>query len=59
VWAGSPLPSACEDPGKLSNAASNSSPVTLLLLVQEEFFIKFAEFEEKVKEVDRARAIYK
>lgn len=29
------------------------------LLLQEEFFIKFAEFEEKVKEVERARAIYK
>ena len=26
---------------------------------QEELFIKFAEFEEKVKEVDRARAIYR
>ena len=26
---------------------------------QEELFIKFAEFEEKVKELDRARAIYK
>lgn len=26
---------------------------------QEELFIKFAEFEEKVKETDRARAIYK
>jgi crooked neck len=29
------------------------------LLAQEEFFIRFAEFEEKVKEMDRARAIYK
>lgn len=27
--------------------------------LQEELFIKFAEFEEKCKEVDRARAIYK
>lgn len=27
--------------------------------VQEELFIKFAEFEEKCKETDRARAIYK
>lgn len=27
--------------------------------VQEELFIKFAEFEEKCKEIDRARAIYK
>lgn len=26
---------------------------------QEEFFICFAEFEEKVKEVERARSIYK
>jgi hypothetical protein len=26
---------------------------------QEELFIKFAEFEEKVKEIERARAIYK
>ena len=26
---------------------------------QEDFFLKFAEFEEKVKEVERARAIYK
>jgi hypothetical protein len=29
------------------------------LCLQEEFFIKFAEFEEKVKEYDRCRAIYK
>lgn len=28
-------------------------------MLQEELFIKFAEFEEKVKELDRARAIYK
>lgn len=27
--------------------------------LQEEFFIKFAEFEEKVREVERARAIYR
>lgn len=27
--------------------------------MQEELFMKFAEFEEKVKEVDRARAIYR
>jgi hypothetical protein len=27
--------------------------------LQEEFFIKFAEFEEMVKEVERARAIFK
>lgn len=27
--------------------------------VQEGLFLKFAEFEEKVKEVDRARAIYR
>jgi hypothetical protein len=33
--------------------------LSLCCLLQEEFFIKFAEFEEKVKEVDRARAIYK
>ena len=26
---------------------------------QEEFFIKFAEFEEKAREVERARAIYR
>ena len=30
-----------------------------LCAAQEELFIKFAEFEEKVKEVDRARAIYR
>ena len=30
-----------------------------VLLLQEELFIKFAEFEEKVGEADRARAIYK
>lgn len=30
-----------------------------LLDVQEELFIKFAEFEEKVKEVERARAIFR
>ncbi len=30
-----------------------------MLTLQEELFIKFAEFEEKVKEVDRARAIYR
>jgi len=30
-----------------------------VLAAQEELFIKFAEFEEKVKEVDRARAIYR
>lgn len=29
------------------------------LKVQEELFIKFAEFEEKVKEVERARAIFR
>lgn len=27
--------------------------------MQEELFIKFAEFEEKVKEVERARAIFR
>ncbi len=27
--------------------------------LQEEFFIKFAEFEEKAREVERARAIYR
>lgn len=27
--------------------------------LQEELFIRFAEFEERVKEVERARAIYK
>ena len=27
--------------------------------LQEEFYLKFAEFEEKVKEMDRARAIYR
>ena len=34
----------------------------ILLVVsslQEEFYLKFAEFEEKVKEMERARAIYK
>lgn len=30
-----------------------------LSALQEELFIKFAEFEEKCKEIDRARAIYK
>lgn len=30
-----------------------------MAVLQEELFIKFAEFEEKVGEVDRARAIYK
>jgi len=29
------------------------------VLLQEEFFLRFAEFEEMVKEHDRARAIYK
>ena len=29
------------------------------MFLQEELFMKFAEFEEKVKEVDRARAIYR
>lgn len=29
------------------------------VLTQEGLFIKFAEFEEKVKEMERARAIYK
>lgn len=29
------------------------------MLLQEELFIKFAQFEEKCKEPDRARAIYK
>jgi len=28
-------------------------------VLQDELYIKFAEFEEKVKEVERARAIYK
>lgn len=36
-----------------------TSPHTLILYFQEEFYIMFAEFEEKVKEYDRARAIYK
>lgn len=31
----------------------------MLTVMQEELFIKFAEFEEKVSEVERARAIFK
>ena len=30
-----------------------------LVMLQQELFIKFAEFEEKVKEDDRARAIFR
>ena len=35
------------------------NPKPQVCAAQEELFIKFAEFEEKVKEVDRARAIYR
>ncbi len=33
--------------------------LTVIPLMQEELFIKFAEFEERCKEHDRARAIYR
>ena len=36
-----------------------SSSLTPLSWLQEELFIKFAEFEERCKEHDRARAIYR
>ncbi len=38
---------------------STSRPCPTFTFAQEEFFLRFAEFEEKVKETERARAIYK
>lgn len=43
----------------LDRQARTCTGLHRLCASQEELFIKFAEFEEKVKEVDRARAIYR
>lgn len=46
--------------GKLANFVRHDSALRAPpACMQEEFFLKFAEFEEKAKEVERARAIYK
>ncbi len=54
---------ALQGEGALPSAVSilswPSAQAWCCALAQEELFIKFAEFEEKVKEVDRARAIYR
>lgn len=47
----------CRQPHSLGANAVLSTVVVMRL--QEELFMKFADFEEKVKEVERARAIYR
>ena len=56
-----PIASSIAEQGVLGGLAcwDTCHTLTLGLPVQQELFIKFAEFEEKVKEDERARAIFR